>query len=117
MRGEAAASALTGVSVPPLGLATSDVREQVREQVNAWIYGGVGYGGTTATFWADIASAVADPDNTQNINPSYLDASGNPTATYYATIANTIAGAIDLAENSPVTPIPMARYVGHVAGG
>jgi hypothetical protein len=98
-------------TIPPLGLSSSDVREQVREQVNSWIYGGVGYGGTTATFWADIAGAVEDPANIQNVNPTYLT-NGTPNAAYYSKIANTLAGAIDLAENDPVTPTPMAAYVG-----
>ena len=68
---------------------------------------GSGYGGTTATFWADIASAVQDSGNPNQVASTYLT-SGVPNAGYYTQIANTIASAISLAENGPVST-PMAR--------
>ena len=102
-------------TIPSLGLGASDVREQVREQVNSWIYGGTGYGNGNgnAAFWADIAAAVDDPANVQNVNPTYLTA-GAPNAAYYSTIAGTIAGAINFAENISITPVPL--HVGRAVG-
>jgi hypothetical protein len=109
---EAVSDARTGnpvqvilATIPSLGLSSSDVREQTRQLLNQWIYAGVGYGGTTATYWVDTAGAVDDSANPQNVNPTYLTG-GVPNAAYYTTIATTIATAVNLAENS-ITPVPL----------
>jgi hypothetical protein len=73
-------------TIPPLGLATTDAREGVREAANTWITGN----NTTAQVTSDIASAVDDPANINNINPALLSG-GVPTAQYYTDIANQIA--------------------------
>ena len=73
-------------TIPPLGLATTDARESVREQVNTWITGN----NTVAQVTSDIAGAVDDPANISNVNPALLSG-GVPTAQYYTDIANQIA--------------------------
>jgi hypothetical protein len=73
-------------TIPPLGLPSADVREGVRVQVNSWITGS----NTTAQVTSDIASAVDDPANINNVNPALMSG-GAPTAQYYTDIANQIA--------------------------
>ena len=73
-------------TIPPLGLASTDARETVRQVVNTWITGN----NTTAQVVSDVASAVDDPANINNINPALLSG-GVPTAQYYTDIANRIA--------------------------
>jgi len=73
-------------TIPPLGLASTDARETVREAVNTWITGN----NTTAQVTSDIAGAVDDPANVNNVNPALLSG-GVPTAQYYTDIANQIA--------------------------
>jgi hypothetical protein len=73
-------------TIPPLNLASSDAREGVRQAVNTWITGL----NTTAQVTSDVAGAVDDPANINNINPALLSG-GVPTAQYYTDIANRIA--------------------------
>jgi hypothetical protein len=81
-------------TIPPLGLSTSDPREQVREAVNSWLLNN----GTTADAVFDIASAVADPSSLNDINPTYLT-NGVPNSSYYQAIANAVAS--DIAVGPP----------------
>jgi Concanavalin A-like lectin/glucanases superfamily/OSK domain len=99
-------------TIPPLGLASTDARETVREAVNGWImnsgqpdscpsggYGTVqGAGGSVLS--ADLACAVANPSSVNNVNPSLLS-SGVPTSQYYTDLAQAFAEAV---ENSGVAP-------------
>jgi hypothetical protein len=82
-------------TIPPLGLSSSDPREQVRQTVNSWI---ISDSGATGVF--DIASAVADSSG-HDINPAYLT-NGIPNSVYYGTIAATIAS--DLAQWATAVP-------------
>jgi hypothetical protein len=72
-------------TILPLGLASGDARETTRQAVNAWI---------TSTYQnglsPDIATAVADPNNINQISPTYLSG-GVPTASYYSQIASAVA--------------------------
>lgn len=76
-------------TIPPLSLASTDAREGVRETVDNWITGN----NTTAQVTSDIAGAVDDPANINNINPALLSG-GVPTAQYYTDIATQIANDI-----------------------
>jgi hypothetical protein len=73
-------------TIVPLGLSSTDARESVRQAVNSWITGN----NTTAQVTSDVATAVADPANPNNVAPSLLSG-GVPTAQYYTDIANQIA--------------------------
>jgi hypothetical protein len=77
-------------TVPPLGLADNDPREQQRRQLNAHLL--THYGDYGADDIVDIASAIQDPAHPNKINPTYLT-SGEPNAAYHNTIAQTIANA------------------------
>ncbi|GAA2980348.1 hypothetical protein GCM10010483_25640 [Actinokineospora diospyrosa] len=59
-------------TIPALGLAPSDPREVVRQQVNAALV--IGYTDQGADEIVDIAGEVADPANTNQVKPSYLTA-------------------------------------------
>jgi lysophospholipase L1-like esterase len=86
-------------TIPPLGLSSADPREAVREAVNSWLKVS---GSTAASAVFDIASAVDDGTNHQNlVNPSDLT-NGVPNASYYSVIANAIASAA----GPPVTLTP-----------
>jgi hypothetical protein len=73
-------------TIPPLGLAASDARETVREDINQWLTGF----GTPATDVLDIAGAVASSSSPNLIDPAYLSG-GSPTAAYYSAIASAVA--------------------------
>lgn len=72
-------------TIPPLGLASGDPREAVREQVNSWIMNDANADGEF-----DIASAVADLSSPNDINPADLTG-GVPNSAYYQAIAQAIA--------------------------
>jgi Concanavalin A-like lectin/glucanases superfamily/OSK domain len=74
-------------TIPPLGLASGDPREGVREAVNTWLLNN----GTTALAVLDIAGAVEASTSSPNvINPDYLT-NGVPNSSYYQAIANAVA--------------------------
>ncbi len=82
-------------TIPPLGLgpATSDPRENVREQVNSWIMGGNSCAPAAvdnAALSVDIACAVQAPGSPNLINPALLSG-GVPTSSYYSAIATEFA--------------------------
>lgn len=77
-------------TIPPLGLASSDPREGVREAVNDYLTGN----NTTAAAVFDIASAVANPSSQNDVNPAYLT-NGIPNSAYYQAIAQAIASGIE----------------------
>jgi lysophospholipase L1-like esterase len=92
-------------TIPPLGLASADPREAVREQVNEWIMDAsgtyvcptssgpvTGAGGSTLS--ADLACAVANPSNLATVSPALLT-SGVPNASYYSALAQALAAAIE----------------------
>jgi hypothetical protein len=81
-------------TIPPLNLAATDSREAIRRAVNTWITGD----NTIAQVTSDIATAVADPSNINNVAPSLLSG-GVPAAAYYTTIAKQIA--IDISNAIP----------------
>jgi hypothetical protein len=78
-------------TIPPLGLAASDAREQLREQVNADIiknyvnYGATGY----IDFNAQVTSSTAG-----QVSAALLT-NGLPNATYYQDLANAVAVAVN----------------------
>jgi len=77
-------------TIAPLGLASGDPREAVREAVNSWLLSG----NTTALAVPDIATAVeTGPSSPNDINPAYLTG-GVPNSSYYAAIAAAVASAI-----------------------
>ena len=83
--------------------------------LNQWIYQNTDNQITTnggAYFWADTATAVTDPNNPQNTNPTYLT-NGTPNATYYTKIAKTIADAIYASENN-IPPTPLSAVSHHL---
>jgi lysophospholipase L1-like esterase len=82
-------------TIVPLSLASTDAREAVRQAVNSWITGN----NTTAQVTSDVATAVADPANPNNVAPSLLSG-GVPTAQYYTDVANQIAA--DVSNAIPV---------------
>jgi hypothetical protein len=86
-------------TVLPLGLPATDARERNREQINSWI---------TSTYQGgqgiDIAAAVADPSNVNQIASTYLTG-GVPKSSYYTQIAQTVAQTIENA----LPPISLAR--------
>ena len=93
-------------TIPPLGLASNDPREAIREQVNEWIMD-VGtsvpyacpinagpvtnYAGSTMS--ADLGCGVTNSRNLAQVSPSLLT-SGAPNATYYGDLAQAFADAI-----------------------
>jgi lysophospholipase L1-like esterase len=76
-------------TIPPLSLAVGFPREAQREAVNSWLLGN----GSTANAVFDIASAVADPSSSNDINPADLT-DGVPNSSYYQAIANAVASGI-----------------------
>jgi hypothetical protein len=77
-------------TVPALGLADTDPREQVRRDLNADILTHhADYGADEAV---DLAVAVADPAHPNQINPNDLT-SGAPNAAYHDAIAQELADA------------------------
>jgi hypothetical protein len=78
------------VTVPPLGLADTDPREQQRQQFNADLI--ANYTDFGADDVVDIAAAVRDPARPHQINPAYLT-NGVPNAAYHEAIAQAIADA------------------------
>ena len=74
-------------TIPPLGLSSSDPREAVRAAVNTWL---TNNGAGTADGVIDIASAVADSANPNQISSAYLSG-GVPTSAYYTAIATEVA--------------------------
>jgi OSK domain len=76
-------------TIPPLGLASGDPREAVREAVNSWLLGS----NTTAAAVFDIASAVANPSSPNDVDPAYLT-SGVPNSSYDQAIASAVASGI-----------------------
>lgn len=104
-------------TIPPMGLAAGSVQEQVREDLNNWIYQNTGGGTATvnggAYFWADIAAPVTDPNNPQSINASKYLTNGSPNAAYYTEIATVIAQAIYDSENG-VPPTPLVANAHHL---
>ncbi len=73
-------------TIVPLGLASADARETVREEVNTWITGN----NSAAQVTSDIAAAVDEPRNINNINPALLSG-GVQSGQYYTDIATQIA--------------------------
>jgi hypothetical protein len=98
-------------TIPPLGLASTDPREGVRQAVNNWIMGNSlcaqagaqGNGG--ALLDIDVACAVEQSTTVVNkINPSDLTG-GVPNASYYQAIAATVASTLNFA----FPPAPLVR--------
>lgn len=89
-------------TIAPLGLASADPRETVREDVNSWLEGNAGatanLPSTIPVF--DVAGAVQDPANSNDINPGYLSG-GVPTAAYFQQIATTVANGISVYLTGP----------------
>jgi lysophospholipase L1-like esterase len=77
-------------TVPPLGLADTDPREQQRRQLNADIL--VHYLDYGAHERIDFAARVQDPAHPNQINPAYLTG-GAPNTTYHDAIAQAITDA------------------------
>jgi lysophospholipase L1-like esterase len=89
-------------TIAPLGLPTSDPREQVRTSVNTWIMNTY-QGGQGIDIAASTANGgVADPANPNRIAPSLLTGT-TPTAAYYTQIATDVASTIA----SAVPPIQL----------
>ena len=85
-------------TIPPLGLAATDARETVRQDVNQWLTGF----GTPATDVFDIAGAVASSSSPNLTDPGYLSG-GVPTAAYYSAIATEVPTAMTNAFPVPDT--------------
>jgi hypothetical protein len=85
-------------TIPPLGLAASDARETVRQDVNQWLTSF----GTLATDVFDIAGAVASSSTPNVIAPAYLSG-GVPTSAYYSAVATEVPTAMTNAFPVPDT--------------
>lgn len=77
-------------TIPPLGLATNDPREQIREQVNADIT--ANYGDYGANGFVDFDKAVGGTTAGQ-VAPALLT-NGQPNATYYGDLAAAVLAAL-----------------------
>jgi hypothetical protein len=75
-------------TIPPLGLPTTDPREQARGPINTWIMNNSG-----TSLAIDTATSVADPNNPNLIASTYLTGS-TPNASYYTQVANTVAAGL-----------------------
>jgi hypothetical protein len=73
-------------TIPPLGLSSSDQREQVREQINADV--AANYTNYGADGYVDFDKAVTGP--TEGQAAANLLTNGQPNATYYTDLANAI---------------------------
>jgi hypothetical protein len=78
-------------TVPALGLAADDTREQTRVQLNAALL--ADYTDLGADGIIDIAAAVSDPTAANAVAPNLLT-NGTPNNAFYDTIAQTIARAV-----------------------
>lgn len=79
------------------------MREQLREQLNTFIYNSTN---TTAYYYADAAGAIAQPSAINDVNPTYLT-NNQPNAAYYTELATTITYGIAAASASTGSPQPL----------
>jgi hypothetical protein len=77
-------------TIPALGLAADDAREQRRREINADLL--ANYSNYGANDIVDIAGAVADPANPHQIKPGYLTG-GQRNPEYHKAVAQTVADA------------------------